>query len=96
MLKIIFVLVLAYLVLDKLKSIFQVKSKSNSKKEILVNDSNAWINQSGGFDALSEKNKQIAIQSHADWVERNPEKHTFDLKAYVEYVQERKAVRSNA
>ena len=49
----------------------------------------SWMNQTGGFDGLSSEDQEEARQAHAEWQERNPEKHTFDVKDYVSYAQER-------
>ncbi len=43
-----------------------------------------WVNQSGGFNELSESGQEEARQAHADWQERDPEKYTFDVEDYVE------------
>lgn len=53
-----------------------------------------WINQSGGFNELSESDQEEARQAHADWQERDPEKHTFDVEDYVDYAQERQRERN--
>lgn len=53
-----------------------------------------WVNQSGGFDALSSEDQDKARQSHAEWQERDPEKHTFDVGNYVSYAQERQQERN--
>lgn len=53
-----------------------------------------WVNQSGGFDALSSEDQDKARQSHAEWQERDPEKHTFDVEDYVSYAQERQQKRN--
>ncbi|HIF5687176.1 conjugal transfer protein TrbL [Vibrio parahaemolyticus] len=49
----------------------------------------SWMNQIGGFDGLSSEDQEEARQAHAEWQERNPEKHTFDVEDYVSYAQER-------
>lgn len=53
-----------------------------------------WINQTGGFDALSSEDQDIARQSHAEWQARDPKKHTFDVGEYVSYAQERQQERN--
>ena len=53
-----------------------------------------WINQSGGFNELSESDQEEARQAHADWQERDPEKHTFDVEDYVDYAQEKQRERN--
>lgn len=53
-----------------------------------------WINQSGGFSDLSEADQEEARQTHADWQERDPEKHTFDVEDYVDYAQEKQRERN--
>ncbi len=60
----------------------------------LSGSSSGWINQQGGFDALSKEDKKTAGQSHAEWQERDPENHTFDVEDYVAYVQERQQERN--
>ncbi|EPI0765626.1 P-type conjugative transfer protein TrbL [Vibrio alginolyticus] len=52
-----------------------------------------WINQTGGFDALSSEDQDKARQSHADWQESNPDRNTFDVGEYVSYAQERQQER---
>ncbi|HHG3580723.1 TPA: conjugal transfer protein TrbL [Vibrio parahaemolyticus] len=49
----------------------------------------SWMNQIGGFDGLSSEDQEEVRQAHAEWQERNPEKHTFDVEDYVSYAQER-------
>lgn len=41
----------------------------------------SWMNQIGSFDGLSSEDQEEARQAHAEWQERNPEKHTFDVEA---------------
>nr|BCT98699.1 P-type conjugative transfer protein TrbL [uncultured bacterium] len=53
-----------------------------------------WVNQTGGFDALSSEDQDKARQSHAEWQARDPEKHTFDVGDYVSYAQERQQERN--
>ncbi|WP_217645552.1 hypothetical protein [Oceanisphaera psychrotolerans] len=53
-----------------------------------------WMNQTGGFDGLSSEDQEEARQAHADWQERDPEKHTFDVEDYVSYAQERQQERN--
>ncbi|MBM5031209.1 conjugal transfer protein TrbL [Vibrio parahaemolyticus] len=48
-----------------------------------------WMNQTSGFDDLSSDDQEEAHQAHAEWQERDPEKHTFDVEDYVSYAQER-------
>ncbi|EGQ7843966.1 conjugal transfer protein TrbL [Vibrio parahaemolyticus] len=48
-----------------------------------------WMNQTSGFDDLSSDDQEEARQAHAEWQERDPEKHTFDVEDYVSYAQER-------
>ncbi|MFW1378337.1 conjugal transfer protein TrbL [Vibrio parahaemolyticus] len=47
------------------------------------------MNKTGGFDSLSSEDQEKARQSHAEWQERDPEKHTSDVEDYVSYKQER-------
>lgn len=51
--------------------------------------STGWMNQTSGFDDLSSDDQEEARQAHAEWQERDPEKHTFDVEDYVSYAQER-------
>ncbi|HDZ5419535.1 TPA: P-type conjugative transfer protein TrbL [Vibrio harveyi] len=55
----------------------------------LSGGNSGWINQTGGFDALSSEDQDKARQSHADWQESNPDRNTFDVGEYVSYAQER-------
>lgn len=52
------------------------------------------INQSGGFNELFEPDQEEARQAHADWQERDPEKHTFDVEGYIDYAQEKQRERN--
>ncbi|EOE5963366.1 MULTISPECIES: conjugal transfer protein TrbL [Gammaproteobacteria] len=52
------------------------------------------MNQTGGFDGLSSEDQEEARKAHAEWQERDPEKHTFDVEDYVSYAQERQQERS--
>ena len=52
-----------------------------------------WINQTGGFSALSEADQERAIQSHAEWQAKS-EGNTFGVEDYVSYVQERQQERN--
>ena len=54
-----------------------------------------WINQTDGFDGLSREDQEEARQAHAEWQERDPEKHTFDVEDYVSYAQERQQERNS-
>ncbi|MBG5971836.1 conjugal transfer protein TrbL [Proteus vulgaris] len=53
-----------------------------------------WMNQTSGFDDLSSEDQEEARQAHAEWQERAPEKHTFDVEDYVSYAQERQQERN--
>ncbi|MCD1219795.1 conjugal transfer protein TrbL [Vibrio cholerae] len=53
-----------------------------------------WMNQTGCFDGLSSEDQEEARQAHAEWQERDPEKHTFDVEDYVSYAQERQQERN--
>ena len=53
------------------------------------------MNQTGGFDGLSSEDQEEACQAHAEWQERDPEKHTFDVEDYVSYAQERQQERNS-
>jgi len=53
-----------------------------------------WINQTGGFSALSEADQATASESHASWKSENPEERTFGVEEYVSYVQERQQERN--
>ncbi|MGO3215495.1 MAG: P-type conjugative transfer protein TrbL [Halomonas sp.] len=55
----------------------------------------SWINQTGGFDSLSNEDQANARQSHAEWQERDSEQHTFDVGEYVLYAQERQQERND-
>ncbi|MDD8275824.1 conjugal transfer protein TrbL [Escherichia coli] len=52
------------------------------------------MNQTGGFDGLSSEDQEEARHAHAEWQERDPEKHTFDVEDYVSYAQERQQERN--
>ncbi|EOA5541929.1 conjugal transfer protein TrbL [Vibrio mimicus] len=52
------------------------------------------MNQTGGFDGLSSEDQEEARQAHAEWQERDPKKHTFDVEDYVSYAQERQQERN--
>ncbi|EHM8621305.1 conjugal transfer protein TrbL [Escherichia coli] len=52
------------------------------------------MNQTGGFDGLSSEDQEEARKAHAEWQERDPEKHIFDVEDYVSYAQERQQERS--
>ncbi|MCG6307758.1 P-type conjugative transfer protein TrbL [Vibrio alginolyticus] len=60
----------------------------------LSGGSGGWVNQTGGFDALSSEDQDKARQSHADWQASNPDKNTFDVGEYVSYAQERQQERN--
>ncbi|EGR1951636.1 conjugal transfer protein TrbL [Vibrio parahaemolyticus] len=53
-----------------------------------------WMNQTNGFDDLSSEDLEEARQAHAEWQERNPEKHTFGVEDYVSYAQEQQQERN--
>ncbi|HAV1573612.1 conjugal transfer protein TrbL [Vibrio parahaemolyticus] len=53
-----------------------------------------WMNQTSGFDDLSSDDQEEARQAHAEWQERDPEKHTFDVEDYVSYSQEQQQERN--
>ncbi|HIF5682067.1 TPA: conjugal transfer protein TrbL [Vibrio parahaemolyticus] len=52
------------------------------------------MNKTGGFDSLSSEEQEKARQSHAEWLERDPEKNTSDVEDYVSYAQERQQERN--
>ncbi|HHX8632434.1 TPA: conjugal transfer protein TrbL [Vibrio diabolicus] len=52
------------------------------------------MNQTGGFDGLSSEDQEEALKAHAEWQERDPEKHPFDVEDYVSYAQERQQERN--
>ncbi len=54
----------------------------------------SWMNQTGGFDGLSREDQEEAGQAHAEWQERDPEKHTLNVEDYVSYAQERQQERN--
>lgn len=54
-----------------------------------------WIQQVGGFNALSDNNKEKAREAYEVWVNENPHKHTFGLEEYVSYVQERHQIEAD-
>ncbi|OXY82721.1 conjugal transfer protein TrbL [Oceanimonas doudoroffii] len=54
-----------------------------------------WMNQTDGFDGLSSEGQEEARQAHAEWQERDPEKHTFDVEDYVSFAQERQQERNS-
>ncbi|MFH4543960.1 P-type conjugative transfer protein TrbL [Vibrio alginolyticus] len=60
----------------------------------LSGDNGGWINKTGGFDSLSSEEQEKARQSHAEWLERDPEKNTSDVEDYVSYAQERQQERN--
>lgn len=73
----------------------QVGDTASFDSDSLSGDSGGgWVNQSGGFDALSSEDQDKARQSHAEWQARDPEKHTFDVGDYVSYAQERQQERN--
>lgn len=53
-----------------------------------------WLNQTSGFDGLSSEDQEEARQAHAEWQERDPAKHTFDVEDYVSYSQEQQQERN--
>lgn len=55
--------------------------------------SGGWINQTGGFSALSESDQAQAMESHAQWQARS-EGNTFGVEDYVSYAQERQQARN--
>ncbi|MFT0212491.1 P-type conjugative transfer protein TrbL [Pseudomonas sp. F1_0610] len=52
-----------------------------------------WINQTGGFNALSESDQAQAMASHAEWQGKS-EGNTFGVEDYVSYAQERQQERN--
>ncbi|MFO4736232.1 conjugal transfer protein TrbL [Vibrio cholerae] len=52
------------------------------------------MNQTDGFDGLSSEDQEEARKAHAEWQERDSEKHTFDVEDYVSYAQERQQERN--
>ncbi|WP_326570069.1 conjugal transfer protein TrbL [Vibrio antiquarius] len=52
------------------------------------------MNKTGGFDSLSSEDQEKARQSHAEWQERDPEKHASNVEDYVSYAQERQQERN--
>ncbi len=60
----------------------------------LSGGNSGWMNQTGGFDGLSSEDQEEARHAHAEWQERAPEKHTFDVEDYVSYAQERQQERN--
>ncbi|EOX4909773.1 conjugal transfer protein TrbL [Vibrio alginolyticus] len=52
------------------------------------------MNQTNGFDDLSSEDQEEARKAHAEWQDRDPEKHTFDVEDYVSYAQERQQERN--
>ncbi|HAS3380924.1 TPA: P-type conjugative transfer protein TrbL [Vibrio cholerae] len=69
-------------------------SSPSFDSDSLSGGNGGWVNQTGGFDALSSEDQDKARQSHAEWQARNPEKHTFDVGDYVSYAQERQQERN--
>nr|WP_017056223.1 hypothetical protein [Vibrio kanaloae] len=53
-----------------------------------------WMNQNEGFDGLSSEDQEEVRQAHAEWQERDPEKHIFDVEDYVSYSQEQQQERN--
>ncbi|SFU56234.1 type IV secretion system protein VirB6/type IV secretion system protein TrbL [Nitrosomonas eutropha] len=49
--------------------------------------SGGWINQTGGFSALSEADQAQAMESHAQWQAKS-DGNTFGVEDYVSYAQE--------
>jgi hypothetical protein len=56
--------------------------------------SSPWMHQTGGYNALSDADKEIAERNYADWSEE--EGHTFGLEEYVQYAQDKQAERMGA
>lgn len=52
-----------------------------------------WMNQTGGFSALSESDQAKATGSHAEWQSKS-EGNTFGVEEYVSYAQERQQERN--
>ncbi|MEZ8062662.1 MULTISPECIES: conjugal transfer protein TrbL [Vibrio] len=52
------------------------------------------MNQNEGFDGLSSEDQEEVRQAHAEWQERDPEKHIFDVEDYVSYSQEQQQERN--
>jgi hypothetical protein len=48
----------------------------------------SWMSQSGGFDALSPEDQEVAREMHSEWKQRDP-MNDFNIDDYVSYVQER-------
>ncbi|EGR2512826.1 P-type conjugative transfer protein TrbL [Vibrio cholerae] len=69
-------------------------SSPSFDSDSLSGGNGGWVNQTGGFDALSSEDQDKARQSHAEWQARDPEKHTFDVGDYVSYAQERQQERN--
>lgn len=72
----------------------QVSDSASFDSDSLSGGNCGWVNQTGGFDALSREDQDKARQSHAEWQARDPEKHTFDVEGYVSYAQERQQERN--
>lgn len=51
-----------------------------------------WMHQTGGYDALSDADKQVAQNNHAAWQEETG--NSFDLHSYVKYAQNKHAERN--
>ncbi|HIF5859357.1 P-type conjugative transfer protein TrbL [Vibrio alginolyticus] len=60
----------------------------------LSGDSSGWVTQTGGFDALSSEDQDKACDAHDEWLERDPETHTFNVEDYVSYAQKRQHERN--
>ena len=75
-------------------SVDQVSDTASFDSDSLSGGNGGWVNQTGGFDALSSEDQDKARQSHAEWQARDPEKHAFDVGDYVSYAQERQQERN--
>jgi len=64
-------------------------SEGGGGSEVSDRPPDSWMSQSGGFDALSQEDQEVARDMHSEWKQRNPEGNTFGIDDYVGYVQER-------
>ena len=75
-----------------------IRRVTDDASPVFDNDSlgggTGWMNQTSGFDGLSSEGQEEARQAHAEWQERDPEKHTFDVEDYVSYSQEQQQQRN--
>jgi type IV secretion system protein TrbL len=57
-------------------------------------ESGGWINETGGYNALSPEDQAKASESHAEWQDSNPDRNTYGVEDYVSYVQDKQQERN--